>query len=1325
MMKAARTCLAGLAVLLAAGQGAQAQLRVLDYNITTYFSQLSYSSSADGTGDNRLDYLRTVFGLMPQDGRNGVAKAPDIMLFQEILPGLSQGQTLDRIRDEAVAATGVNYQIADIAAGSGSLRSAALYNPATVQNVSNQSQSFNGVRHTLVSQFRPVGYTSEADVWTLNTHYKAGNAGSYGGWSGPDEEDRARNANGIRSWADANLADANVIYAGDFNIQSSLESGTSTPGNPYTIMLQAGPGQAVDPVQWDGGPDDVWANDTDTDYTPFLSQAGEDGTVSGFNGGGLNDRYDYQLISTKMNDGEGVDYIGPTNPDSPAGEHSYRVLGNAGRFSDPDTMIDQANTGFPVNMKIGGDYLNQYFVDRHGFADDGAQDTEALNHLTWASDHQPLLADYQLPAILEAEAEEVPERVIAGALATVTVNVENGAPVASALAADELDYQIATSGAVSGSATGSDAAGDAAGSAHEFALDTSAAGARSGSLLVTSDGQGIVHQGEASFGVQYDVLDHANGSFASGADDNDKTIDFGSVTEGEGPREIDFDVFNDLGLSGFTADLVITGADGSGDADALFTDLALLDAIVGSGSRTFTASFDASTVGSYSATWTLATADEAIPGSAAGDPLVLTLLGEVTSAGLYGDFNGDDVVSQADIDLLFDAFGTGSGEYDLSGDGFVDGADMDVMIYDILETAYGDANLDQQVDGGDFALLSGNWEASPRGWGRADFNGDDVVDGGDFALLSSHWEFDGTGGGVPEPTTVALLACGTLGLLLGRRRRGGAARPAPALAAVATAALLAAAPAAFAGGGTFRVATYNVDLSQSSQGGLVNVLSSPGDVQAGNAAEVIQRINPDILLLNEFDYDAAGQGIQLFQQNYLGISQNGLSPVSYDYVYNVPPVAGSPTQSAMNTGIQPEDELVEPQYDFDFNNDGSTDGPDDAFGFGQYPGRYGFVILSKRPLRNWNARTFQTFLWRDMPAAELPPDPTDADGNGDTSHWYTQAERDVFRLSSKSHVDLPVDVNGKVIHILASHPTPPAFDWSPSGVDWNKRRNYDEIRLWADYVTPGAGGYISDDQGNAGGLDPAESFVIVGDLNADRDEGDRWSVGGVNAIEQLLDNPYVQDPVPQAPADGGGADPDDTATFVGNMRADYVLPSAELTVAGSQVFWPGSADPQYGATLSSDHRLVYVDVQIEWLLGDVNDDDDVDGADVDSVFAAFGSGNDDYDLDVDADVDQADADFLIRGVLVTEYGDANLDQAVDGGDFAILSANWEAGLRGWETADFTGDGAVNGADFAVLSAHWGFEGPAGEASELPEPATLALLSAGAAGLLRGRNGGRT
>ncbi len=390
---------------------------------------------------------------------------------------------------------------------------------------------------------------------------------------------------------------------------------------------------------------------------------------------------------------------------------------------------------------------------------------------------------------------------------------------------------------------------------------------------------------------------------------------------------------------------------------------------------------------------------------------------------------------------------------------------------------------------------------------------------------------------------------------------------------------------------TIRFSQFNASLNRNAEGQLVSDLSTPDNAQAKAVAEIIQRNNPDVLLINEFDYSP--EAVQLFQQNYLAISQNGSTPVDYPYFYIAP----------SNTGIA---------SGFDLNNDGTavtTPGEpgygDDALGFGNFAGQFGMLLLSKYPIDTANIRTFQNFLWKDMPNALLPDDPTTPEAND----WYSDEELEVVRLSSKSHWDVPIQVNGETIHILASHPTPPVFD-GPE--DRNGKRNYDEIRFWEDYITPGKGNirfwedyitpgkgnYIYDDEGKTGGIAAGSSFVIVGDQNADPLDGDSFD----NAIRQLLQNPNINTNViptslggsQQADLQGGanasqkGNPAFDTADFAdttpGNLRVDYVLPSADLTIDNSGVFWPLNTDPRFPLVgtfpfPSSDHRLVFADVQ--------------------------------------------------------------------------------------------------------------------------------------------------
>ena len=155
-------------------------------------------------------------------------------------------------------------------------------------------------------------------------------------------------------------------------------------------------------------------------------------------------------------------------------------------------------------------------------------------------------------------------------------------------------------------------------------------------------------------------------------------------------------------------------------------------------------------------------------------------------------------------------------------------------------------------------------------------------------------------------------------------------------------------------------------------------------------------------------------------------------------------------------------------------------------------------MYSRYPIDLNAVRTFQTFLWTDLPGALLPDDPTTAQ----PADFYSPAELGVFRLSSKSHWDLPISIGGKTVHFLVSHPTPPVFD-GPE--DRNGLRNFDEIRFWADYIMPNRSHYVYDDSGRRGGLVPGEQFVIAGDLNSDPVDGDSRP----GAAQLLLDHPLI------------------------------------------------------------------------------------------------------------------------------------------------------------------------------------------------------------------------
>ena len=367
---------------------------------------------------------------------------------------------------------------------------------------------------------------------------------------------------------------------------------------------------------------------------------------------------------------------------------------------------------------------------------------------------------------------------------------------------------------------------------------------------------------------------------------------------------------------------------------------------------------------------------------------------------------------------------------------------------------------------------------------------------------------------------------------------------------------------------SLRVATYNVSLYDDQAGGLIGRLQA-GDAGARKVAAVLQQVRPDLVLLNEFDYDAAGHAADLFQRDYLEQTQpGGGEALHYPYRYF----------AEVNTGVPSG-------LDLDRNGSvggGGRDRGNDAWGYGLHPGQYGMLVLSQYPIDADQVRSFQHLRWATMPDARRPIDPASG------QPWHDDAIWEKLRLSSKSHGDVPVRTPAGIVHLLASHPTPPVFD-GPE--DRNGARNADEIRLWREYISPGPHAWLCDDAGHCGGLDEGARFVVVGDLNNDPADGD----GHHEAIVELLEHPRVLRMA--TPRSEGGAETaqayaakglvrrgapahvtGDFGARAGAMRLDYVLPSTGFDLRGSGVFWPPSSDPAAAIADGSDHHLVWVDL---------------------------------------------------------------------------------------------------------------------------------------------------
>ncbi len=332
-----------------------------------------------------------------------------------------------------------------------------------------------------------------------------------------------------------------------------------------------------------------------------------------------------------------------------------------------------------------------------------------------------------------------------------------------------------------------------------------------------------------------------------------------------------------------------------------------------------------------------------------------------------------------------------------------------------------------------------------------------------------------------------------------------------------------------------RVATYHADLARKGPGLLLRDILK-GNEQVEAVAQVIAHVRPDILLLLNTDHDFEARTLRALNARIAAAGHR------FDYLFAKRPNSGMAS-------------------DLDLDGDGRRGGPGDAQGFGRFAGEGGMAVLSRWPIGE--VEDLSGLIWGDLPWALYP----EVAGRP----FPSQEARAVQRLSSVAHWVVPVDTPGGRVTLAAFHAAPPVFD-GPE--DRNGKRNHDEIMLWRHWMD------------GAFGAAPEGRFVILGDANLDPVDGD----GIKAAIRGLLGDARVQDPMPASRGAVAVADPEqsgdpalDTVDWPGpdpgNLRVDYVLPSADFRLRGTGVFWPAPGEEGHDlAVRASRHRLVWVDL---------------------------------------------------------------------------------------------------------------------------------------------------
>jgi endonuclease/exonuclease/phosphatase family metal-dependent hydrolase len=233
-------------------------------------------------------------------------------------------------------------------ATTGSGTQGVIYNTSTVQLLGEKAvgtaSSTGQPRQAMRYKLRPIHAGASADFYVYNSHYKASD-------DPVSESRRLAEAQAIRADANALGQGAHIIYLGDFNMYVSSEAA-------YQHLLSPGHGQAFDPISRPGN----WHNNPI--FVDVFTQAPAQNPPQPLTGGGLDDRFDFQLSSGEFLDGVGLEYA--------AG--SYHALANNGSVPLNASINHPGNTALP-------ELANRATI---------------FNLLTTVSDHLPVIAEFFL-----------------------------------------------------------------------------------------------------------------------------------------------------------------------------------------------------------------------------------------------------------------------------------------------------------------------------------------------------------------------------------------------------------------------------------------------------------------------------------------------------------------------------------------------------------------------------------------------------------------------------------------------------------------------------------------------------------------------------------------------------------------------------------------------------------------------------------------------------------------------------------------------------------------------------------------------------------------
>ncbi len=290
-------------------------LLVMNYNLLYYGYYTSYCTSQNNNVEQKAENLHTIINHI----------RPDVFAVTELGRDAS---TADHLLNNALNKNDIDFY------------ERAAYTNTANSNIVNMLY-YNKSKLGLVSQAVPGNILRDINLYKL--YYKADDlaetkdttfitcvvAHLKAGSSDSDQQVRANMVTNVMTYLDYYNYDGNILFMGDFNINSSYETS-------YQVLLNYSEDPELrfnDPIDLPG---QWWNNSTMALYHSQSTHLSGDCHA----GGGLDDRYDFILASNDVLSGDyGFKYV----------EDSYKTIGQDGLRFDK-SLINPTNVSEPEEV---------------------------------------------------------------------------------------------------------------------------------------------------------------------------------------------------------------------------------------------------------------------------------------------------------------------------------------------------------------------------------------------------------------------------------------------------------------------------------------------------------------------------------------------------------------------------------------------------------------------------------------------------------------------------------------------------------------------------------------------------------------------------------------------------------------------------------------------------------------------------------------------------------------------------------------------------------------------------------------------------------------